>query len=130
MKIHEGKNVRRIREILDLKQDAFAELLGKDWNQQKISLLEGKEVIDPVTLSEISRVLGIKREAIRKFNNEDAIAYINSYDNDNINNKLDTACRLSNCTFNPLDKLIEVLLLENKKKDELIQKLLMERKIK
>lgn len=40
--IHEGRNVKRIREMLGIKQDALAIELGDDWNQKKISLLEGK----------------------------------------------------------------------------------------
>ena len=45
-KIHEGRNVKRFREMLGIKQDALAADLGDDWNQQKISLLEQKETID------------------------------------------------------------------------------------
>ncbi len=41
-KIHEGRNVKRFREMLGIKQDALAADLGDDWNQQKISLLEQK----------------------------------------------------------------------------------------
>ena len=41
-KIHEGRNVKRFREMLGIKQDALAANLGDDWNQQKISLLEQK----------------------------------------------------------------------------------------
>jgi hypothetical protein len=40
--IHEGRNLRRIREILGVKQEALAAELGDDWNQQKISYLEQK----------------------------------------------------------------------------------------
>jgi transcriptional regulator with XRE-family HTH domain len=128
MKIHEGKNVCRIREILDLKQDALAELLGKDWNQQKVSLLEAKEIIDPIILSDVSKALGVKPEAIRNFNEEAAIDYINSY-SDNIDNVNVSGCQINSCTFNPLDKLVEVLQLENARKDDLIRKLLLGRNI-
>jgi len=34
--IHEGRNVKRIREILGIKQEALALELGDDWNQKKI----------------------------------------------------------------------------------------------
>ena len=46
-KIHEGRNVKRFREMLGIKQDALAADLGDDWNQQRVSLLEQKETIDP-----------------------------------------------------------------------------------
>lgn len=38
--IHEGRNIKRFREMLGIKQDALAADLGDEWNQQKISLLE------------------------------------------------------------------------------------------
>jgi len=34
-KIHEGRNVKRFREMLGIKQDALAFELGEDWNQEK-----------------------------------------------------------------------------------------------
>ena len=50
-KIHEGRNIKRFREMLGIKQDALAADLGDDWNQQKVSLLEQKETIDPRTVA-------------------------------------------------------------------------------
>ena len=41
-KIHQGRNIKRFREMLGIKQDALAYELGEDWNQKKISLLEQK----------------------------------------------------------------------------------------
>ena len=43
--IHQGRNVKRFREMLGIKQERLALELGEDWNQRKISLLEQKEVI-------------------------------------------------------------------------------------
>ena len=34
-KIHEGRNLKRFREMLAIKQDHLAFELGEDWNQQK-----------------------------------------------------------------------------------------------
>jgi hypothetical protein len=34
-KIHQGKNVKRFREMLGIKQEALAFDLGNDWNQKK-----------------------------------------------------------------------------------------------
>lgn len=44
--IHQGRNVKRFREMLGIKQEALAYELGEDWNQKKISLLEQKEEIE------------------------------------------------------------------------------------
>ena len=66
-KIHEGRNVKRFREMLGIKQDTLAYELGDDWNQQKISLLEQKETIDDALLAGISAVLKVPREAHKNF---------------------------------------------------------------
>ncbi|MCD8539260.1 MAG: helix-turn-helix domain-containing protein [Leadbetterella sp.] len=75
-KIHEGRNVKRFREMLSIKQDALAFDLGEDWNQQKISLLEQKETIDPSLLQKISGALKIPVEAFQNFDEEQAVNVI------------------------------------------------------
>ncbi len=57
--IHQGRNVKRFREMLSMKQEALALELGDDWNQRKISLLEQKEVIEESLLKQISDVLKV-----------------------------------------------------------------------
>ena len=44
-KIHQGRNVKRFREMLGIKQDALAFDLGEDWNQKKISLWSRKKLL-------------------------------------------------------------------------------------
>jgi transcriptional regulator with XRE-family HTH domain len=44
-KVHEGRNVKRFREMLGIKQEALAYELGDGWSQKKISLLEQKSQI-------------------------------------------------------------------------------------
>lgn len=100
-KIHEGRNVKRFREMLGIKQDALAYELGEDWNQQKVSLLEQKEVIDAALLSQISHVLHIPVEAIQNFDEEQAVNVIANTFGDN-------ACvgnPNSTFNFNPLDEI-------------------------
>lgn len=81
-RIHQGRNVKRFREMLGIKQDALAFELGEDWNQQKISLLEQKETIDTPLLSQISEALKIPVEAIQNFDEEQAVNIIsNTFDN-------------------------------------------------
>jgi len=72
-KIHEGRNVKRFREMLQIKQEALAYDLGEDWNQKKISMLEAKETIDPALLQEIAAVLKIPVEAFQHFDEEQGI---------------------------------------------------------
>ena len=81
-KIHQGRNVKRFREMLGIKQEVLAFDLGEDWNQKKISLLEQKEVIDNSLLQQISKVLKIPVEAIENFDEQQAINIISSTFND------------------------------------------------
>ncbi|MDB5232044.1 MAG: transcriptional regulator, partial [Chitinophagaceae bacterium] len=57
--IHQGRNVKRFREMWGIKQEALALELGEDWNQRKVSLLEQKEVIEPELLEQIAKVLKV-----------------------------------------------------------------------
>lgn len=120
-KIHEGRNVKRFREMLGIKQDALAANLGDDWNQQKISLLEQKETIEPALLQQISAALKIPVEAIQNFDEEQAVNVIantfSSHDNSTLN------AVNPYCTFNPIDKMVELYerMLEQQK--EMIEKL-------
>lgn len=103
-KVHEGRNVKRFREMLGIKQEALAYELGDDWNQKKISLLEQKETIDTPLLQQISLALKIPEEAFKNFDEEQAINVIS-------NTFGDHACVGNpNSTFNinPIDKLIQL----------------------
>jgi transcriptional regulator with XRE-family HTH domain len=104
-KIHEGRNVKRFREMLGIKQDVLAADLGDDWNQQKVSLLEQKETIDPSLLQQISVALQIPAEAIQNFDEEQAVNIISNTFNDQSNgyNYYPTF------NLNPVEKWIEAL---------------------
>jgi len=97
-KVHEGRNVKRFREMLGIKQDALAFELGEDWNQKKISLLEQKETIHVPLLQQISTVLKIPVEAFQNFDEQQAINNIacNFSDNAMLNNYP---------TFHPIEEL-------------------------
>ncbi|UEQ78357.1 helix-turn-helix domain-containing protein [Chryseobacterium arthrosphaerae] len=75
-KIHQGRNVKRFREMLGIKQEALALDLGDDWNQKKVSLLEQKEIIEDPLLKRISEVLKIPVEAFQNFDEEQAVNII------------------------------------------------------
>jgi transcriptional regulator with XRE-family HTH domain len=77
-KIHEGRNLKRFREMLGIKQDVLAFELGDDWNQQKVSLLEQREKIDSNLLEQVSAILKIPAEAIRNFDEEQAVNIISN----------------------------------------------------
>ncbi len=77
-RIHQGRNVKRFREMLGIKQEALAFDLGEEWNQKKISLLEQKEVIEENLLKAISTALRIPVEAFQNFDEEQAINIISN----------------------------------------------------
>lgn len=121
--IHEGRNVKRFREMLGIKQEALAYDLGDDWNQKKISLLEQKENIEPALLQHISAALKIPVEAFQNFDEEAAVAFINTFNDSSTNHGVignNYNCEL---TFNPLDKMIEVYERMLQQQKEMIEKL-------
>lgn len=118
-KIHEGHNVKRIREILGIKQDALAIDLGL--TQQAVSLLEQKETLDAPTLDKVAKALGVSADAIKNFNEDATITIVASTLHDNAGSVF------NNPTFNPIDKIVELYERLLKEKDELIQKLLDEK---
>jgi len=113
--VHEGRNVKRFREMLGIKQEALAYELGDDWNQKKISLLEQKETIDSSLLQQISAILKVPVEAIRNFDEEQVVNIISNTFNDQANgyNYYPTF------NFNPIEKIIELL----QQQKEMIEKL-------
>ena len=108
-KNHIGRKISRIRELKDMKQEALAQAMGT--NQQAISIMENSETIEEEKLVQVATALGVSVEAIKNFSEEGVINYFNSF-NEAVNNS--HFGNNNNCTFNPLDKLIEAYE-ENKK---------------
>jgi len=82
-KIHQGRNVKRFREMLGIKQETLAFDLGEEWNQKKISMLEQKDVIEDNLLKQISDALNIPVQAFQNFDEEQAINVISNTFGDN-----------------------------------------------
>jgi transcriptional regulator with XRE-family HTH domain len=118
--IHEGKNVKRIREILGIKQEALAMELGI--SQQAISSLEQKEALDKEMLEKVAKALKVSPDAIKEFNEESAVNYFNSF-YDNSSNQGAFAAYNNNCTFNTIDKIVELYERMLKERDQLIEQL-------
>ena len=129
---HIGRNISRIRELRGMKQEALAIAIGV--SQQTISNIENSENIDEDKLELIAKELGVSAEAIKNFNEEAAINFFNTFNDSSHGSNF-----LNNyCTFNPLDKLMEVyeenkqlyerLLQAEKDKVTYLEKLLNDRK--
>jgi len=124
--IHQGRNIKRFREMLGVKQEALAFELGDDWSQKKISLLESKETIEPALLQQLSAALKIPVEAFENFDEEQAVNLIscNFSDNAMFNNRVEVQ------NINSIDKIVQLheekmALYERmlKEKDEMMAKL-------
>lgn len=128
-KIHEGRNIKRFREMLGVKQDALASELGDDWNQKKISLLEQKETVDIAILKDVATVLKVPVEAFQNFDEEQAVNIISNIVTNN-DNAVMHSLYSHQPTFNPIDKVVQlydekIVLYERmlKEKDEMMARL-------
>ncbi len=118
--MHIGRKISRIRELRGIKQETLASELGV--SQQTVSRMEQSEVLEEDVLAKVAGILGVSPEAIKNYSDEAVIYNIqNNYDGSSSNYS-----GLHHCTFNPLDKVIE-LVEENKK---LYERLLLSEKEK
>ncbi|PQA93236.1 transcriptional regulator [Chryseobacterium shigense] len=120
-KIHQGRNIKRFREMLGIKQEALAFELGDDWNQKKISLLEQKEMVESDILAQVAKILKVPAEAIENFDEEQAVNIISNTFTSNDTSTLN-AVNIQP-TFNPLDKMVELYERMLQQQKEMIEKL-------
>ncbi|MEX2566890.1 MAG: helix-turn-helix transcriptional regulator [Cyclobacteriaceae bacterium] len=127
--MHQGRNIKRFREMLGIKQESLAHELGEDWSQKKISLLEQKETVEAEILAQVSEILKIPVEAIQNFDEEQAINIISNTFHDFKDNAIASAMNYQ-CSFNPIDKIVQlydekIALYERmlKEKDEMMVRL-------
>ncbi len=127
---HQGRAVKRIREILGIKQDALAIDLGL--TQQAVSLMEQKEVLDAPMLQKVAEILKVPKEAIESFDEEAAVNVIsNTYSFQDFKDNAVASGFSFQPSFNPVDKVVELyerLLQAEKEKVEMLERLLKEKK--
>jgi transcriptional regulator with XRE-family HTH domain len=119
---HIGRNISRIRELRGMKQEALAIAIGV--SQQSVSNIEGSEIVDEEKLNAIAEVLGVSAEAIKNYSDEGVINYFNTF-NDAVSSS--NFGHNNTCTFNPIDKVVELyerLVQAEKDKVESLEKLL------
>lgn len=120
-KIHHGRNIRRLREILGVKQESIA--LELSISQQAMSKLEQKDEIDDETLEKISNVLGIPANSIKNFNDDAAVNVIANTFND-------SSFVGYKPIFNPVEKMAELyerILKAEQEKNALLEKMIREK---
>ena len=117
--MHQGHNVKRLREILEIKQYILA--FGIGCSQQALSRIEGQEIIKDEMLIKISVELRISKEIIKDYNIDDVLR--------NLLNKLSEK-GVSNDSHNLSDKTIELyerIIQEKDEKIKLLERLCQEK---
>ncbi len=104
---HEGRNIRRFREMLGMKQEALAFELGEEWSQKKISLLEQKETIDQRILEKVAAVLQVPAKVLQNFDEDSARRLIIS-SVEGVNNLTDSPPNRPLSIADPWDKITEL----------------------
>ncbi|WP_303822498.1 helix-turn-helix transcriptional regulator [Apibacter mensalis] len=127
-KIHQGRNIKRFREILGIKQEALAFDMGV--SQSSISDYESKETLDDKVLEKIAEILKVPAEAIKNFDEDSAINVIANTFNNHDHSTPQFASIINNSpNFNPLDKVVELFerLLESEKEKTQLMKDILDR---
>lgn len=106
---HLGRKITKIRELRGMKQEALAHAMGV--SQQTISTLENSEDIDDTRLKSVAEALGVSLEGLKEFSEENVINFINNFHDNSVNHG---PLNNYNCTFDALDKMVE-LFEENKR---------------
>jgi len=125
---HHGRNVKRMRDVMGVKQDALAHDLGL--SQQAISLLEQKETLDDAMIEKICVILGVPEEMITHMTDEGLVnIFSGTFSDSNVGTN-----NHSPYNYNPVEKWIESieenkklyerLLAAEKEKNDLLMKLL------
>jgi len=132
---HQGRAIKRLREILHVKQDNIA--LALNISQQSVSVLETKETLEPEILEKIAKELGVPVEVIKNFDEEATIYNIQSYNTFEGNEGV-VGVTNHNFSINPLEKWLEsmeeikrlnaALLKEKDEKIALLERFLTEKK--
>ncbi len=126
--MHEGNQIKKVREFLGIKQETLAGTLGKGTTQQDISEIENRKKVDDELMHRVAKALGVPPEFIRKFNKENLLkSVVNNYNfSDNAiqnhqQSTYDESAPINN--FNPIEKMVELferlLQVEKKRNDEL-----------
>jgi len=126
-KVHHGQNIKRLREIMGVKQEALARQLNI--TQQSFSEMEKRELIEEATLEKVAEALNVPVGAIKNMTEESVMKFIYNF-NDKIENKgtfISSHNNYNDCSFNPIDKIVELyerILKEKEEKLALTEKLL------
>lgn len=125
---HIGRNISRIREMREMKQEALAQAIGV--SQQTISNIENSATIEEDKLQEIAKALGVTPQAISNFSEDAVFNFFNNF-YDNSSSQGNSFNQGMFATFNSADKFVELyerLIQAEKDKVAYLEKLLNDKK--
>ena len=130
--VHMGHNVTKFRQLKGIKQRAFAEMIGLA-NQQAVSRLENKKVIERSMLEVIAPLLGVSIEVLETLPEESGNVIIENntfeFEGGSTANIMPNSKNenFSNNTYEPIDKALEFfkehLEEERRQKQELMDRI-------
>ncbi len=124
-KAHHGRNIKRLREMLGIKQEVLA--TGLAMSQQNISLLEQRKSIDNETIEQVASLLCIPANAIRNMTDESTLSYIQSLSGNEPVSTPSPSILPSGSSVEKIIDLYEQLLKAEKEKVCLLERLLEEK---
>ncbi|GHE29094.1 helix-turn-helix domain-containing protein [Sphingobacterium griseoflavum] len=110
--MHIGHNIKRIREIRGIKQEAFGQMCRGRYSQQRISDFENMVALDEPLLAELSSALGVTPDFVKSFKDENVIYNIQNNTNTFNDHAIDQShSQHTKPTFNTdgAEKLIDLL---------------------
>lgn len=105
--VHQGTNIRKFRQLLGMKQEVLADLLGV--NQQMVSRIEQKRVVEADLLVKIANILHVSPEIIQKLEeNPTSIVIENNTFQSGSSNVGVVENQRDNIVNHPVEKIMEL----------------------
>ncbi|WP_159637727.1 helix-turn-helix domain-containing protein [Sphingobacterium composti Ten et al. 2007 non Yoo et al. 2007] len=124
--MHIGHNIKRIREIQGIKQEAFGQLCRSKYSQQRISDFENMVALDEPLLDELAAALGVTPEFVKSFKDENVIYNIqhsHTFNDNSTNSSQHTQPTFNNDGSDKLVALLEKFIEEDRIKTQSIAEL-------
>ena len=118
--VHQGSNVRKLRNIMGIKQSSLAKDLGT--TQQAVSRIESQRVIEKDTLIQIANILNISPKIIEELDENPLSVIIenNNFERGSYNTGIISNDQYNQNTIHPLEKIMEL----NKQATDLFERML------
>lgn len=97
-----GRKIEKLRTLVGISQTEFGQRIG-GISKQAVSKLEQSPKISNEKLEKVSAALGFTTEAVRSFTEEKMVFFI-----ENMHDQSTAYNYNFQCTYNPLDKVVEL----------------------